>query len=176
VAAGQGTVAVELLEQAGTLDAVFVAVGGGGLISGIGSWLALRAPRARVIAVSPRNSAVMHASMAAGRLLDLPSLPTLSDATAGGVEAGAITFELCREVVDRSLLVDEEPIAQAIRWMIDSHHMLIEGAAALAVAGLRQLAPELQGARVAVVLCGANIGSARLSKVLCPQGQSAPLS
>ena len=97
---------------------------------------------------------------------DLPSKPTLSDGTAGGVEDGSITFELCQEVVDKRYLVSEHEIAYEIREMIDKEHMLIEGAAAVPLAVLRKHADEFQGKRVCVVLCGANIGSDKLAKAL----------
>ena len=104
VIAGQGTVAQELLEQVPKLDAVYVAVGGGGLISGIGSYLKSRRPNVEIIACSPSQSPAMHMCLAAGAIVDVPCGETLSDATAGGVEPGAVTFDLCQQVIDRSAL------------------------------------------------------------------------
>jgi threonine dehydratase len=108
----------------------------------------------------------MHESMRAGRILDITSFPTLSDGTAGGVEPGAITFDLCREIVDESLTVTEDEIRVAMRLIIGRHHTLIEGAAAVAVAGFLQTADRWAGQEVAIVLCGANVGTAVLKKVL----------
>ena len=167
VVAGQGTVGVELSRQLDGLDAVFVSVGGGGLVAGVGHALKAWAPGVRVYGCSPANSAVMLHSLESGRLLDLPSLPTLSDGTAGGVEAGSITYGLCAQVVDTPVLVSEAEIAEAMRRVIGTHHMLIEGAAGVAVAGFLQRAHELEGARVAIVLCGANLGLETLKEVLC---------
>ena len=166
VAAGQGTVALELMDQWPEVDAVYVSMGGGGLIGGMGAYLAQAAPQVELVACSPTNSAVMHHSLQAGEILDLPSLPTLSDATAGGVEAGSVTFGLCRDNIDRSILVVEPHIEQALREVLARHRFLVEGAAALAVAGLRQDAERLRGRRVAVVICGANIGLEKLRAVL----------
>ncbi|HMP42924.1 MAG TPA: pyridoxal-phosphate dependent enzyme, partial [Roseiflexaceae bacterium] len=85
-------------------------------------------------------------------ILDLPSLPTLSDGTAGGIEPGAVTFDLCRTLVDSFILVDEAAIAAAIRLFLADQHVLIEGAAGVAVAAVQALAPALRGQRVGVII------------------------
>ena len=166
VAGGQGTIAVELLRQHGPLDAVFVGLGGGGLISGIAAWMKQHAPGTQIIGCSPAASQVMIQSVAAGRILDLPSAPTLSDGTAGGIEPGAITFSLVRDLVDGFETVSEEEIANSLRDLLDTHHMLIEGAAAMTLACYRKQARRWRGKTVAVVLCGANIGLDTLRAVL----------
>lgn len=166
VIAGQGTIGVELLQQLPELDAVFVSVGGGGLIGGIASYLKAVKPSLQIIGCSPENSQVMAQSVAAGELLDLPSLPTLSDGTAGGVEAGSLTFPLCRDYVDRYISVTEAEIAASLRAFMGDQHMLIEGSAAVAVAAFLKMAESLQGKRIAVVLCGANISLDTLKTVL----------
>lgn len=166
VVGGQGTVGVELMRQMPRVDAVFVALGGGGLVGGIGAWLKAHSPGTRVVACSPANSAVMARSVEAGRILELESLPTLSDGTAGGVEQGSITFPLVREVVDEHVLVGEDEIAVAMRDTMEAHHMMVEGAAGVAVAGYRRQAARWAGADVAIVLCGANVSVATLRSVL----------
>ena len=90
VIAGQGSIGVEMIRQVKHLDAVFVAVGGGGLIGGVGVYLKSVNPSLEVIACSPQNSAIMHHSLQAGRIVDLESDETVSDATAGGIEPGSI--------------------------------------------------------------------------------------
>jgi len=167
VAAGQGTLAVELSRQLDGVDAIFVSVGGGGLVAGIGSFLKQWQPQAEVYGCSPENSAVMLHSLDADGLLEMASLPTLSDGTAGGVEAGSITYGLCKEIIDHSVFVSEAEIASAMRLVIGTHHMLVEGAAGAAVAGFLQKADELAGKRVVIVLCGANLGLDTLREVLC---------
>jgi len=132
VIAGQGSVGVELAKQFPNFDAVFIAVGGGGLISGIGAFLKSVNPDVEIVSCQPAASAVMTESVKAGEILDLPSDPTLSDGTAGGIEADAITFDICRDVISRFVVVSEEQIAHAMREFIDSHHMLLEGAAGVA--------------------------------------------
>ena len=165
VVAGQGTIGVELASDLDRVEVLFASMGGGGLISGAGGYLK-GARGTRVVACSPLNSAVMHESLRAGQVLDLPSLPTLSDGTAGGVEPGAITFDLCREIVDDSLTVSEDEIRVAMRMIIGRHHTLIEGSAAVAVAAFLQTADRWAGKQVAIVLCGANVGIGVLKKVL----------
>ena len=108
----------------------------------------------------------MIESLKAGRVLDLPSEPTLSDGTAGGVETGTITFGLCQQLVDRYVVVEEGPIGEAMRHVIESEHTLIEGAAAVPVAAFLQDSGRYEGARVGIVLCGANVGLDTLRTVL----------
>ena len=166
VIAGQGSIAIELLRQKPDLELVFVAVGGGGLIAGVAAALKAGNRMTQVIGCQPRNSAVMMHSIAAGHILDMPSDVTLSDGTAGGIEADAITLGLCRELVDAWVLVDETQIADAMRLMMESHHMLIEGAAGVALAGLLTCAEHTQARKIAVVLCGANISLETLKTIL----------
>ncbi len=171
VVAGQGTVGVEMAAQLPALDAVIVAVGGGGLIAGVAAALKVAMPSVRVIGALPANSPVMAESVAAGRIVERESYPTLSDGTAGGIEAGAVTFPLCQQLVDEWVQVDEEAIAAAMVRFIDDHHQLIEGSAGVALAALEgraagRGAAGLGGERVGVVLCGANIALPALLRVL----------
>lgn len=166
VIAGQGSVGVEIARQCPEVDAVFVAVGGGGLIGGVGAFLKSVRPGIRVVSCQPAASAVMTESIRAGRLLELPSEPTLSDGTAGGIEEGSLTFELCRDVIDDFVVVDEDAIAQAMRTYIDAHHQLIEGAAGVAIAGLLEKASDYRDATCAVVVCGGNVSRATLRRVI----------
>ena len=166
VVAGQGTIGVELRRQAGELDAVVVSVGGGGLMGGVAADLKAHVTSIRTVGVLPVNSPVMSTSVRAGHIVEMPTSPTLSDGTAGGIEPGAITFPLCRDLVDVWIDVPESEIAGALRHCLTVEHLLVEGAAALAVAGLLRLGDAIRGARVAVVLCGANISLERLRSAL----------
>lgn len=165
VVAGQGTIGVEIDRQLPGLEAVFLSLGGGGLASGAGGYLK-SASGVRVVACSPERSPVMHRSLEAGRILEVPVQPTLSDGTAGGLEPDSITFEMCRRAVDESRLVTEGEIRDAMRLVLGRHHMLIEGAAAVAVAGFLQTAREWADRSVAVVLCGANVEPETLRTIL----------
>lgn len=168
IIAGQGTVGVELLEQldGAGLDAVFVAVGGGGLVSGISSVLKQHLPNVRIYGASPVNEAPMYASIEAGHIVTVDARPSLSDGTAGSVEPGAITFDLVRTLVDEWVLVDEEPIRDALRTVIDTEHQLIEGSAAAAFAAARARRADIAGKRVAVISCGGNISAETLATAL----------
>ena len=165
VVAGQGTVGVELARQLDGIGTVIVAVGGGGLISGISAVVKAQAPNVRVIGAQPANSNVMIESMRAGHVVERPSLPTLSDGTAGGIELDTVTFPLCRALVDDWIEIAEDDIVAAVRHAIEVEHMLVEGSAAVAIAALRRCDPMPTG-RVVVILCGANISAQRLREVL----------
>ena len=158
VVAGQGTVGLEIFEQCANLDAVFVSVGGGGLVSGIGTAIKALSPGTRVIGCTPRNARTMYESVRAGRILDIEELETISDGTAGGVEAGSITFPICQEVVDDWMLVDEADIRSAMRILAEHERWMVEGSAGVAFAAMLQYAKQHPGQRLCVVICGRNIG------------------
>ena len=165
VIAGQGTIGVEIANVLQDICRIYVSLGGGGLICGIAAFLKSINPAIRVVGCSPRNSCVMIESLRAGRILDLESRDTLADGSAGGIEPEAVTFELCRTLVDECVTVSEEEIAAAMRLCIESHNVLIEGAAGAALAALLQSRPE-EGGRNLVVLCGANVGREVLRTIL----------
>jgi threonine dehydratase len=165
VVAGQGTTGIEIARDMPRVDRIFISVGGGGLIAGIGCYLKAIHPEVHVVACSPGNSCVMVESLQAGRILDLESKPTLSDGTAGGVETGAITFELCKDLIDDCVLVSEEEIATTMKTFIESHHMLIEGSAAVALAAMEKSQPGAKFRNNVVVLCGGNVSFATLEKI-----------
>jgi len=165
VVAGQGTCGIEIVEALPELDAVFVAVGGGGLIGGVGSVLKEHDASIRVYGCQPLASPIMARSIEAGRILDLPSDATLSDGTAGGIEQGSVTFPLNQAVVDDWIVVDEAAIADAMRQYIDSEGDIIEGAAGVAVAGLLERRSEIGGKTVVVLVCGGNVADETLQKV-----------
>jgi threonine dehydratase len=166
VIAGQGTCGVEILEQLPSVDVVFVAVGGGGLIGGIGAVLKAHNSNIRIYGCQPKASAVMAHSVEAGEILDLPSEATLSDGTAGGIEAGAITLPLNQAVVDEFVLVDESQIAAAMRLYVDRESQTIEGAAGVAVAALLVKKEQVAGLNAVVVVCGGNIAEDKLATLM----------
>jgi threonine dehydratase len=108
----------------------------------------------------------MARSVEAGEILDMPSVATISDGTAGGIEAGAITFPLNQSVVDEFVIVDEQQIAAAMRLYIGNEHHTIEGAAGVAVAGLLAKKEQLTGQNVVVIICGGNIAEDKLNAVM----------
>jgi threonine dehydratase len=170
VVTGQGTVAVEILRQlsqAGTdrLDAVFVAVGGGGLIGGIGLHLKSVSSGTEVVGCWPENSPVLYECLRAGRIIDVSEKPTLSVSTAGGMEADSVTLEIARKVIDRSVMVSEEEILDAARRIHREEGQLIEGAAAVAVAAFLKSARDYAGKTVAIVICGGNADPALEARI-----------
>jgi threonine dehydratase len=166
VVAGQGTIGVELARQLPKLDAVFVAVGGGGLIGGIAAYLKAVRPRVKIVGCWPAHSRVLYESLRAGRILEFPEQETISDGTAGGVEPGSITFPLCRALVDEAVLVSEREIWAAMKRLLDEERWLVEGAAGVALAGYLKTRRRYRGKTVAVVLCGRNIAPEKTRKLL----------
>jgi threonine dehydratase len=155
VMAGQGTIAVELLRQMPEVGSVFVAVGGGGLIGGIGAYVKAVQPKVEVVGCWPENSPVMWECMRAGRVVEVAEQPTLSESTAGGLEPGSVTLDVCRKVIDRAVFVTEDEIRDAMRLVLRTEHWLVEGAAAVAVAAFRKAG----GRNAAIVLCGRNLSA-----------------
>ncbi|CFQ07781.1 pyridoxal-phosphate dependent protein [Yersinia enterocolitica] len=157
IIAGQGTCGMEMVEQQPDLDAVFVAVGGGGLISGIATVLKKLSDKTQIIGCWPANATSMYTSLENGKIQEVAEQETLSDGTAGGVEPGAITFALCQQLIDQKVLVSEQEIKDAMRLIAHTDRWMIEGAAGVALAAALKQAPLWQGRKVAVVLCGKNI-------------------
>ncbi len=165
VMAGQGTIAVELLRQGSKIDAVFAAVGGGGLIGGMGAYLHHASPATEVIGCWAAHSPVLYECMRAGRIIDVAEQPSLSESTTGGLEPGSVTLEVCRRVVSRAVLVSEAEIAAAIRLVLETEHWLIEGAAAVAVAAFLREAERWRGKTAVIVLCGRNLSPEAFRRV-----------
>lgn len=166
VIAGQGSCGAEIARQLPDIDAIYIAVGGGGLISGVGTFLRTVNRKSSIIACQPEASAVMTESVRAGRILEMPSQPTFSDGTAGGIEAEAITFDICRDIITDYVTVSEDEIASAMRAFIDSHHLLIEGAAGVALAGLLRHQHKFAGKNIVVLICGGNISRDTLRQII----------
>ncbi len=166
IIAGQGTIGVELLGQIGPLDYLFASVGGGGLISGIALALKTHLPTVTIVGCSPERSNVMQKSVEAGVIVEQPLQPTLSDGTAGGIEADSVTLPLCMELVNDWVSATEEEIAGAMRLVYQEHGIKIEGAAAVTVACFLGYRKCLTGKRVALVICGGNISDEHFDTVL----------
>lgn len=164
---GQGTIAVEIMNQIDKpLDSIIISVGGGGLISGVASFLKSIWPKIHIIGCSPKNSAVMLKSIKGRKILDLKSKQTISDGTAGGVENNSITFPLCKQYIDESIYVSEEEIKAGLIQYMETEHQMIEGSAGTAIAALVKKRSFLKNKRVGVILCGANINTQTLGKLL----------
>jgi threonine dehydratase len=166
VIAGQGTIALELTRQLGRIDAVFVAVGGGGLIAGMGAYFKSVSPNTRVIGCWPENSRPLYECLRAGRIIEVAEEPTIAESTAGGVEEGSITLPLCQRLIDDYALVSEAEIREAIRLIVDKERWIIEGSAGVAVAAYLKERERYAGQNVAIILCGRNISSEKLMGIL----------
>jgi len=166
IVAGQGTIGLELLEQAESIDNVFIAMGGGGLIGGIGSVLKSFSPRTRVIGVAAQNSAALAASIVAGRVVETEHLDTLADGVAGGMDEDSMTLPLALSVVDEVVTCTEAEIAGALRDLAFKENQIVEGAAALALAGFLKIAESCKGQKNVVVLCGANFDRDKIFSLL----------
>ena len=163
---GQGTIGIEIFEDVPDIDDILVPVGGGGLISGIGGYLKSKKPSIKIWGVEPLNSAFMKASLAAGRLVEIQEKSTLADAVAGGIEPGSVTFPLCQAYVDGIWAVSERCLQNALRRLYQAHPKIVEGAAALPLAGLMKARHRFQGRRAVLVVSGANIAADLFSKLV----------
>jgi threonine dehydratase len=167
VIAGQGTVGLEILRQAGgELDAIFVPIGGGGLISGIAVYVKYLHPKVKVIGVEPEDAAAMYESLRAGKRITLERVGIFADGVAVK-RVGEETFTLTREFVDEVLLVDTDEICAAIQDVFEDTRSIVEPAGALAVAGIKKYVARegWKDRRIVAVNSGANMNFDRLRHV-----------
>lgn len=158
VIAGQGTIGLELLEDAPKIDTAIVPLSGGGLISGVALALKSADPAIRVIGVSMERAPVMYHSLRAGKPLKMGEEDTIADGLVGGIGLdNRYTFRMVQEYVDETVLVSEEEIARAMAFALEEHHLVVEGAGAVGIAAL--LYGRVQDTRhnVAVVITGSNV-------------------
>ena len=164
VIAGQGTIGMEILRQhQRPIDAIFVPVGGGGLIAGIASYVKRLAPSTRIIGVEPVDSNAMAASLKAGKRVTLPHVNIFADGVAVR-QVGRETFRICRELVDEMVLVDTDEICAAIKDIYEDTRTVVEPSGALALAGAKRWLARrrLKGKTVVAIACGANMNFDRL--------------
>jgi threonine dehydratase len=158
VICGQGTVALEMFERVPKLSTIICAVGGGGLIAGIGTVAKVINPSCRIVAVVPSACPTMHRAVTSGRITPTIQNFTLAEALAGSVEEDTITLPLVQELVDEWVTIDEGDIASSMFEFLDHEGMLIEGAAACAVAAIAKKVINFKPReKVAVIVCGGNI-------------------
>lgn len=169
VIAGQGTIGLELLEDDPEIDTVIVPLSGGGLLGGIALALKTANPAIRVVGVSMARGPAMIESLHAGRIVDVIEEPSLADALIGGIEHdNAHTFALLQRYMDNSALVSEDEIAGAMAFMLEAHHLVIEGGAAVGIAALLHGKIAQLGERVAVVVSGGNVSIPTLLDIARP--------
>ena len=165
IIAGQGTVALEILDQLSDIDEVVVPIGGGGLASGVSYVIKKINPRIRVIGVQAENAASMLGSVAAGKLVELDSARTIADGIAVK-KPGRLTFDLCSRYLDGIVTVSDEEISFAVLKLMERHKLVAEGAGAASVAAVMFDKIRLKSKRVVAILSGGNIDLRTLAKVI----------
>lgn len=153
---GQGTVGMEILEDAGTdVDYLFVPIGGGGLASGVGSWVQAVSPSTKIIGVEPAGAPSMSAALAAGHVVTLETIDSFADGAAVR-RVGSLTYEICREVLDQVVTVPEGRLCTMILRLYNDDGIIVEPAGALAVSALEDFADSIRGKTVVCVVSGGN--------------------
>jgi len=167
IIAGQGTIALELLEDLPKIDTVIVPVSGGGLISGIALALKSANSAIQVIGVSMDRGPAMYQSLRAGHPIEIPEEDTIADALSGGIGLeNQYTFRMVQEYVDDVVLVSEEEIAKAIAFALEKHHLVVEGAGAVGIAAVLHRRVKKIGRNVAIVVSGGNVNLPLLLKIV----------
>ena len=163
VAAGQGTIAMEIVQELPTVDYIIVPVGGGGLIAGVSTLAKMLNPNIRVIGVEPSEAASMTAALQAGEVVELDSANTIADGTA--VKAvGDNVLPYVRENVDDMLLVEDDELIGAFLDMVENHKMIVKNSGLLSVAALKQL--DCRGKKVVCILSGGNMDVITMSSIV----------
>jgi len=165
VIAGQGTIGLEMVEEQPDLDVVLVPVGGGGLISGIGCVIKTALSRAEVLGVQSVASPVMAESIRQGHIVEMELDESVAEGLHGGIEEGSITFDLCRNLVDDFILVQEETIKEAIQLLLIRQRQVVEGAGAVGVAAIMEDPDRFRGRRIGVVISGGNLDTKLLREM-----------
>lgn len=165
VIAGQGTVASEIIEDADvTVDYLIVAVGGGGLISGVGSYFKVVSPDTKIIAVEAAGAAALDASCQAGKRVALKTIDSFADGIAVK-QIGEVTFPICQSVIDDHYTVPEGKICSTILSLYNDEGIVVEPAGAIGVAALDYLKEEIKGKNVVVIICGGNNDITRTEEI-----------
>ena len=163
VAAGQGTITMEIVQELPTVDCIIAPVGGGGLIAGVSTLAKMLNPKIKVIGVEPAEAASMTAALAAGEVVELDSADTIADGTA--VKAvGDKILPYVQENVDDMLTVEDDELIGAFLDMVENHKMIVENSGLLSVAALKQL--DLKGKKVVCILSGGNMDVITMSSIV----------
>ena len=166
VIAGAATIALEIAEDDGDINVIVVPIGGGGLISGIAATAKAIDPDIEIVGVEVEASCAFQTSVRAGHLVPIVPGPTLADGLGGNPDPDTITFRFIQQLVDRIVTVSEEDLAAAIVGLVESDHLIAEGAGAAAVAALVGQRIDVAGRRVGVIVSGANIDRQPLADLI----------
>lgn len=160
---GQGTTALEIINELKDVDAILVPIGGGGFASGVALATKVVSPHVKVIGVEPENAACMKAALEAGEIVTLESADTVADGCAVRT-AGDLTFAFCQKYLDEIITVNEMEIMSALLFLIEKHKLIAEGAGVLSLAALNKL--EFKGKKVVAIVSGGNIDISTLSALI----------
>ena len=163
VAAGQGTIAMEIVKELPTVDVILVPIGGGGLATGVGTLAKLLNPRVKVIGVEPADAACMKASLEAGKVVTLPSANTIADGTAV-MTPGEKIFPYVQKCVDEIITVEDEELIDVFLDMVENHKLIAENSGLLSVAALKHL--DCKDKKVVSILSGGNMDVITMSSIL----------
>jgi threonine dehydratase len=166
IIAGQGTIGLEILEELPNVDTIIVAVGGGGLISGIAIAVKSLNPRVEIIGVQSEASPVVYESWKAGKIITVEERESFADGLLGGIESGAITFGLIQKYVDDLVIVKENTLREAIRLLWKKENQVAEGAGAISIAPILENKDRFEGKTVAAVISGGNIEENLFQKII----------
>ncbi len=169
IIAGHGTVGLEIVEALSNVDVIVVPVGGGGLISGISIAAKAVKPSVEIVGVQSEASPVMYESLKLGSIVEAPKAKTIAEGLSGGIEKGALTFEIAKKCVDRMLLVKEATIRRAVYLLCVREKLVVEGSGAAAIAPLLEDKAMFTGKTVVCVLTGGNIDQELLDSILASE-------
>jgi threonine dehydratase len=166
VAAGQGTIGLEIMEDCPNVDSIIVPVGGGGLIAGIGTAAKNLRSIVELLGVQPYAAAAMYHSLTAGKIVDVEMRDTIADGLSGNIEKGSVTFEIIQRYVDEILLFDEDTIKKSVRLLWKREHQVAEGSGAIAIAPIISTPSRFAGKRTVSIITGGNIDEDVFEKIL----------
>jgi threonine dehydratase len=163
IATGQGTIAMEIVQELPTVDYIVVPIGGGGLIAGVSTLAKMLNPKIKIIGVEPKEAASMKASISTGHVVELETANTIADGTAVK-KVGNKVFPYVQENVDEIILVDDEELIGAFLDMVENHKMVVENSGLLPIAALKQL--DCKGKKVVCILSGGNMDVITMASIV----------
>ena len=167
VITGQGTIGLEMLESIPDIDSVIIPTSGGGLIAGIALAIKLQKPKVKIIATSMKRGPSMYESLKAGKPVDVQEEETLADCLGGSIGLeNKFTFDICKDVIDDFILIDEPKIAEGIKYNFENHKLVTEGAAATSIMAVKDNLSSHFGKNTICLLCGGNIDSELFGKII----------
>jgi len=168
---GAGTMGLEIWNQMKDLnikniDAVFGCIGGGGLCSGVSTYLKSKNPKIKVYGCSARRTPAMFECVKAGKIVEIESSPSVADGNGGNIEKGSLTFDIVKKNLEEIILVEEDDIKLATRIFMETERAITEPTAAVSIAGFMKKYKQFKGKNVVIITCGRNVTMQNLAKIL----------